>query len=371
MHQEDVEKIGKNRIAFVMFASIFLVVMVVVATVSIGRRPNNGKSEVDVSSQSHDQVSASMKAIKTVCQPTDYQKQCVESLQTESGNTTDPKELIRAAFQVAKKHVAAAAKRSRTLKQLGKDPRASLALEDCNELMDEAIEDLQRSFEELGKSDHQARYKMGPMINNLKTWLSSTITYQETCLDGFANTTGEAGVKMREILKTSIELTINAIAMVSKISSILGNLDINREINLGSSHHRGLIENNAKVLGHGGIHVLEHGDLYPSWLGPRNRRLLGLIDQAQFKPDIVVAKDGSGNCTTINEALNFIPKKSNKTTTIYIKEGIYQEKVYLNRSMARVFMIGDGMYKTRITGNLNYVDGTPTMHTATVSTLHM
>lgn len=371
MHLENVEKMVKKRIVFITLASIFLVAMVVGATVSITRRPNNDKSKVDVSSQSHDRVSASMKAIKIVCQSTDYQKQCVESLQTESRNTTDPKELIRAAFHVAKKHIAAAEKRSRTLKQLEKDPRANLALEDCNELMDEAIEDLQRSFEELGKSDHQASYKMGPMIDNLKTWISSTITYQETCLDGFTNTTGEAGVKMRELLKTSIELTINAIAMVSKISSILGNLDIKREINLGSSYHRRLLENNVKVLGHGGIPVLGHGNMFPSWLGPRNRRLRGLINQAQFKPDIVVAKDGSGNCTTINEALNFIPKKSNKTTTIYIKEGIYQERVYLNRSMARVFMIGDGMYKTRITGNLNYVDGTPTMHTATVSTLHI
>lgn len=44
--------------------------------------------------------------------------------------------------------------------------------------------------------------------------------------------------------------------------------------------------------------------------------------------DIVVAKDGSGNYQTINEAISAAPTGSARTT-IFIKKGIYNEKVYL------------------------------------------
>ena len=44
--------------------------------------------------------------------------------------------------------------------------------------------------------------------------------------------------------------------------------------------------------------------------------------------DIVVAKDGSGNYQTINEAISAAPTSSARTI-IFIKKGIYNEKVYL------------------------------------------
>lgn len=382
-------------------SSVFLVAMVVAATVTFGRRQNQEKTKVEVTA--HKQVSSSMKAIKSVCQPTDYEEKCVESLQTEAGNTTDPKELVRATFQVAKKEVIKAANTSTTMKAIENEPRANLALEACKELMDEAVEDFERSFEEMAKFG--AGGKLGPIVDNLKTWLSATITYQETCLEGFENTTGDAGEIMRKVLKTSMELSINAIAIVSQISSVLGTLDMENTPRSRSQrrlldnsiqilghgdlypnwiHRRRLLQNHAQILGHGDLYpfpnwihrrrilqnhvqVLGHGDMLPFWLGPRNRRLLSLIDPAQLYPDIVVAKDGSGNCTTINEALNLIPNKSSKTTIIYIKKGIYEERVFVNRSMSHIFMVGDGADKTRITGSLNYIDGTPTVKTATVS----
>lgn len=61
---------------------------------------------------------------------------------------------------------------------------------------------------------------------NLRIWLSATITYQQTCLDGFENTAGPAGQKMREILTLSSQLTSNGLAMVTSLSSILTDLNI-------------------------------------------------------------------------------------------------------------------------------------------------
>ena len=44
--------------------------------------------------------------------------------------------------------------------------------------------------------------------------------------------------------------------------------------------------------------------------------------------DIVVAKDGTGNCTTINQAFASVPTTGVRTT-IFVKKGVYNEKVFL------------------------------------------
>jgi len=46
--------------------------------------------------------------------------------------------------------------------------------------------------------------------------------------------------------------------------------------------------------------------------------------------NIIVAKDGSGNYKTIQEALNAVPQNNNKLFVILIKKGLYHEKtIYL------------------------------------------
>ncbi|KAJ0078976.1 hypothetical protein Patl1_22340 [Pistacia atlantica] len=317
-------------------SSVLMIAMVVAVTIAVSHggtsQDGRGKSpEVNERTE----VSAKMKAIKSVCQPTDFQKTCVDSLRSATGNnTTDPKELIGIAFKVAKQGVEEAAKSATAIKELEKDPRAQKALQGCKDLMDDASDDFERSFKSLEKVGIK---RIGKLMNNLKTWLSATITYQETCLDGFENTTGNAGEEMKKALKTSIELMLEV---------------------------AGLLETNFPVLG--------HGDNYPVWLEDDlegRRRLAALDEPLQLKADIVVAKDGSGNFTTINEAINFIPDKTKNGTIVYIKEGVYEEKVFLNKSYTHVIMVGDGAEKTRITGSLNFVDGTPTVQTATVTVL--
>lgn len=43
--------------------------------------------------------------------------------------------------------------------------------------------------------------------------------------------------------------------------------------------------------------------------------------------EIVVAKDGSGDFTTIQDAINSIPTSNNDWKTIVVKNGIYNEHV--------------------------------------------
>ncbi|KAK2662850.1 hypothetical protein Ddye_001424, partial [Dipteronia dyeriana] len=46
-------------------------------------------------------------------------------------------------------------------------------------------------------------------------------------------------------------------------------------------------------------------------------------------PNVTVALDGTENFSSIGQALETIPDESDATYTIYIKEGKYQERVYL------------------------------------------
>jgi pectinesterase len=66
-------------------------------------------------------------------------------------------------------------------------------------------------------------------------------------------------------------------------------------------------------------------------------------------PDFTVAKDGSGNFKTVQEAINAVPDFRNKVTTIYIKNGVYKEKLILPDSKNFVTFIGESVENTILT----------------------
>ncbi|WP_431293597.1 pectinesterase family protein [Pedobacter sp. P26] len=67
------------------------------------------------------------------------------------------------------------------------------------------------------------------------------------------------------------------------------------------------------------------------------------------KPDFVVAADGSGNFKTVQEAIHAVPDFRNKTTVIFIKKGIYKEKLILAASKKNVKFIGESLNETILT----------------------
>ncbi|URD81164.1 pectinesterase [Musa troglodytarum] len=299
--------------------------MVVAVAVGVSRRNNSSGSSSD------GELTTTSKAIQAICRPTDYAEECQSSLAARAGNVTDPKKLVELTFTSALDRLREAFNRSSVLQEAAKDPRTSEAFENCKELLDYAIDDLKNSV---------AR-RMGDVVDDLKIWLSATVTYQQTCLDGFDNTTGDAADNMSKALNSSSAMTSNALAIVDGLSSVLASLRL-------------LSEDEG-----------ERGQ-FPSWVGNDKRKLLAL-SMADIKPDVTVAQDGSGKYKTITQALGAVPKKGNATFMIYIKEGVYKENVMVERSMTNVMMLGDGPTKTKITGSLNYVDGTPTFKTATLA----
>ncbi|XP_022969472.1 putative pectinesterase/pectinesterase inhibitor 28 [Cucurbita maxima] len=342
MAYDDAAAENRKRYAIIGVSSMLLVAMVVAVTVGVNLN-QDGTSDPATGKKAHE-ISSSMKAIKAICRPTDYKRECVDSL--KGSGKSDPKELVQVGFKAAMKLIQAAAKKSLTLRQIEKDPRASQALAGCKELMDFSVDELKFSIQKLGAFDIS---KLDEMLIDIKIWLSAVITYQETCLDGFANSTGDASEKMKKALKISMRLSSNGLAMVTELSSMLTELQI-----------PGI---NRRLLS---IPVLGHED-YPEWAGPGMQRLLA-GSPAKRKPNIVVAKDGSGQYKTIQEAINKVPKrKNNATFVIHIKQGVYKEYVVIGKKLTHLMLIGDGPKKTIISGNKNFVDGTTTFKTATVA----
>ncbi len=65
--------------------------------------------------------------------------------------------------------------------------------------------------------------------------------------------------------------------------------------------------------------------------------------------DFVVAKDGSGRFRTIQEAINAVPDYRKKETVIFIKNGVYSEKLVLAESKSLVTFVGESTDSTIIT----------------------
>ena len=100
----------------------------------------------------------------------------------------------------------------------------------------------------------------------------------------------------------------------------------------------------------------------------QNGGILTSWNHTTSKADFVVAKDGSGTHRTINEAMAALSKLGNRRTRriiLYIKAGVYDEKVEVDHHIKNVMFVGDGIDKTIITGSRNVPDGYSTLNSAT------
>lgn len=74
-----------------------------------------------------------------------------------------------------------------------------------------------------------------------------------------------------------------------------------------------------------------------------------LYDELADRIDILVAKDGSGDFTSVQEALSAVPRSSAKRTIIYVRNGIYEEK--LSGRANNFTLIGQNVDSVIITSN--------------------
>ena len=97
--------------------------------------------------------------------------------------------------------------------------------------------------------------------------------------------------------------------------------------------------------------------LFNPWFKTTVNYAVSFLDRV-FKPStkalpdeqfmFVVAHDGSGDFKTVQEAINAVPDFRNNETVIYIKNGVYREKIVVAESKKRVTLIGEDPERTII-----------------------
>ena len=78
--------------------------------------------------------------------------------------------------------------------------------------------------------------------------------------------------------------------------------------------------------------------------------LIGTIKViAQSKRQVTVAADGSGDYTTVQQAFNAIPANNKMPFMVYIKNGVYKEKLELDSTKMFVKLVGESKFGTILT----------------------
>ncbi|XP_047317025.1 pectinesterase 3-like [Impatiens glandulifera] len=348
VEQQAFRKKTRKRIVIII-ASVILLFAIVIAIVVGTLLVHNNKNSTSSGTASTTTTSSS---IRSVCSVTQYQESCISSLRSlDTTTTTDPQQLFKLSLLAVLTELTHLSTFPSNLKSKINDDRVRAALGVCQVVIDDAIDRINDSISAMGDDDDKSSSSLSiGMVEDLKTWLSTTLTDQETCFDSLEEVNAITVLEeMKVLARNSTEFSSNSLAIVSKILGILSNFN---------SHHRRLL-----LLGQEeGLEEEEEEDhhmRFPRWVERR------FLQETKPTPNVVVNKDGTGDYRTIGEAVAKIPKKSATRFVIYVKAGEYVENVNLDKSLWNVMMYGDGMANTIVSGSLNKIDGTPTFNTAT------
>lgn len=107
------------------------------------------------------------------------------------------------------------------------------------------------------------------------------MTNEYTCLDGFAYSNGDVRGVLKQSMYNISRHVSNSLVMLKKIPGV------SNESDHGFKMKRG----------------------FPTWVSSKDRKLLQTaVNETKF--DLIVAKDGSGNFTTVSEAVEAAPNSS-------------------------------------------------------------
>ncbi|AES58772.1 putative pectinesterase [Medicago truncatula] len=295
-------------------------------------------------------------AISRTCSKTRYPSLCINSLLDFPGSTSaSEQELVHISFNMTHRHISKALFASSGLSYTVANPRVRAAYEDCLELMDESMDAIRSSMDSLmttsstlSNDDGESRQfsNVAGSTEDVMTWLSAALTNQDTCLEGFEDTSGTVKDQMVGNLKDLSELVSNSLAIFSAS---------------GDNDFTGVpIQNKRRLMGMSDI-----SREFPKWLEKRDRRLLSL-PVSEIQADIIVSKSGgNGTVKTITEAIKKAPEHSRRRFIIYVRAGRYEENnLKVGKKKTNIMFIGDGRGKTVITGKRSVGDGMTTFHTA-------
>ncbi|KAL2239103.1 UNVERIFIED_CONTAM: Pectinesterase 4 [Sesamum indicum] len=337
--------VGKIAVSLV---SVMLVIGVVIGVVVMVK--SNGSSD----SQESQTRMPSMKMVTSICELTNYKEACAGSLESVAkNNSATANDYILAVVESTLNEVKKSSEAtSKVVVNKDTDELNHVAVQDCKDFLDYAVDTLQKSISLVGGSDMET---LEERAHELLSWMTAVYAFHTTCLDQIENPEYKAAVANGT--HNSTQLSHNAVNIVAELPQILTlfnyqpiHQNVTTVITSGSGRRRLMSAN--------------HHDEYPSWFGPAERKLLA--KRGGIIPNAVVAKDGSGRFKTIGAAIAACPDNNKGRFIIYVKAGIYREQVIVTKKKTNIFIYGDGIGRTIVAGNKNYgIMNIGTMHTAT------
>ncbi|CAJ1969777.1 unnamed protein product [Sphenostylis stenocarpa] len=237
------------------------------------------------------------------------------------------------------------------------------ALEDCRYLAEQNFEYLSNIYATASQASGVLPISQA---EDFETYLSAVLTNQQTCLEGLQSTTSDARVKDDVLPSLSDDTKLHSVTLALFVKGWVPEKKImtswpqnGRNLNFKNGRLPLTMSDRARAIYDSASH---HG-----------RKLLQTdkSDESVVVSNIVVvSQDGTGDFTTINDAIAAAPDNSsadNGYFLVLITEGVYQEYVSIDKNKKYLMLVGYGINRTIITGNHSVGDNFTTFNSATVA----
>ncbi|KAK4273421.1 hypothetical protein QN277_021828 [Acacia crassicarpa] len=282
--------------------------------------------------------------IAQVCMDVEDQNTCLANIQNEivKHGPPTPSSVVTAALRATLNEAVGAIDKISKFSTFSISYREQVAIQDCKELLDFSVSELAWSLGEMRTiraGDDSVDYD-----GDLQAWLSAALSNQDTCLEGFEGTDRRLQGYISGSLTQVTQLISNVLALYTQLHSLPFRPPANNTI----------LAN-------------DRSSEFPEWMTESDQELMRSRPRGEVHADAIVALDGSGHYRSISEAVDAAPILSKRRYVIYVKSGIYKENVDMKRKKTNIMLVGEGIGKTIVTGNRNFMQGWTTFRTATVA----
>nr|XP_023874715.1 probable pectinesterase/pectinesterase inhibitor 12 isoform X1 [Quercus suber] len=281
------------------------------------------------------QYSQSLSSIKSICKTTPYPDVCFDSLKLSIGISININpNIITYLLQTLKSAISESENLSNLFLDAGRHSniieKQRGTLQDCKEVHQITLSALQRSVSRIHDAPNNKQ-----KLADARAYLSAALTNKNTCLEGLDSASGPLKPNLLNSIHDTYKHVSNSLSILSSQN------------------------------GHTNRRLMDMG--VPTWISRKLDSRTRIL-KSEYDHVLTVATDGTGNFTTITDAINFAPNNSyNERTFIYVKQGVYEENVEIPDYKPNIVLLGDGADVTLITGNRSVGDGWTTFSSATLA----
>ncbi|KAG0625853.1 hypothetical protein M758_2G084600 [Ceratodon purpureus] len=322
--------------AGIVFVLVAVIISTVVGVTVSKKHSSDGDGDLNANS------------VAGVCSKTLYPEVCNNTL--FGSDTSNPQKYVQIAMKAAMGAISKSLEAVQDLQLSApvKNGTQYSTLVMCGEVFSECLEQVNTSLFRVSDLKLES---LKSEVGDIQQYMAAALTYQDTCLTGvqdFGIWNASDAINGTHGAYTTMLLS-NSLSMVNSLSRVT---DFGR---LMPRHSR-------RLLGSSDLSGSSLRGEFPQWISREGRRLL---QTSKPVPNAIVAKDGSGQFTSIQKAVDAAPS-SGARWVIYVKKGTYNEYVNVPKGKKNLMVYGDGPGNTVITGKKSVVgSGTTTFLSAT------